>query len=202
MNATLPTIQEIEEAISIPTERWVGNCYGVATALVESGLVEGTPRYGLYWGEIADSARVFGGRSITHHGWIEHDDGTITDPTRWVFEDVEPYLWHGEATEEYDMGGNKLRMATIGDTPLFDPEAQAKDIPDDSMITLGLEHIMGEALDPDMKKITIEQLHWLAHLSPEALGPPAKPIYTWLNEIKLKGLIPIDNWIYVMGGPK
>ena len=39
------------------------------------------------------------------HVWIERPDGTIVDPTRWVFEGVWPYVYEGPA----DLYGRSTR---------------------------------------------------------------------------------------------
>lgn len=95
----LPTIDECVRALDWPTEQWRGQCYGVALALVKSKLIPGRAVYGHYYGPIARTSNPFGARAGTnfpvHHGWIiMEDDETICDPTRWVFEDREPYLYY------------------------------------------------------------------------------------------------------------
>ena len=37
------------------------------------------------------------------HTWIEKLDGTVVDPTRWVFEGVWPYIYEGPR-DWYDKG--------------------------------------------------------------------------------------------------
>lgn len=33
------------------------------------------------------------------HGWVELEDGCVLDPTRWVFEHVEPYIYVGDPSD-------------------------------------------------------------------------------------------------------
>lgn len=92
------TIQDCINATKIPLKNWAGNCYGVAEAIVKSGLVRGTPVYGMWTGRIATTS-IFANRiklGFTHHGWITLPNGKVMDPTRWVFEDVKPYIFVGE----------------------------------------------------------------------------------------------------------
>jgi hypothetical protein len=89
--------EKIAEAIGIPLATWPGNCYGIACAVVEAGLVDGTAVYGHWLGPVAPSGH-FGARSghaFVQHGWIVTPDDEVIDPTRWVFEDVAPYIFVG-----------------------------------------------------------------------------------------------------------
>lgn len=94
----IPTIDECVRALDWSTEKWRGQCYGVALALIESKLVSGRAVYGHYYGPISPTSKPFGSRAGTsfpaHHGWIVTEDGHIIDPTRWVFEDRAPYIYH------------------------------------------------------------------------------------------------------------
>jgi hypothetical protein len=98
--------------IGRPLSSWMGDCYTIARLVIDHGLVRGVARYGAYMGEIApgsmfaDRADVPGG---VNHGWVELKDGRVVDPTRWVFEDVEPYIYRGENRGEYDAGAQNRR---------------------------------------------------------------------------------------------
>lgn len=93
------TAEEVATAINIPVSEWPGKCYGIAMAMVEAGLVEGTAVYGHWTGKVHPKAPVFGERSdlaFQSHGWILSDDeGAVVDPTRWVFENRAPYIYEG-----------------------------------------------------------------------------------------------------------
>lgn len=88
------TVADVEKAIGVPATRWEGNCYSIATKIVEAGLVGGAAVYGHYTGPISRHGywkdRV--NNSIVRHGWILLKDGRILDPTRWSFEAKDPYL--------------------------------------------------------------------------------------------------------------
>jgi hypothetical protein len=89
----------VAKAIKIPTKKWVGNCFGIAQALVEAGLVKGTAVYGHWVGPIARTSHFADRRAVgfTNHGWVLLEDGeTVVDPTRWVFEARDPYIFIGK----------------------------------------------------------------------------------------------------------
>lgn len=91
---------------------WPGKCTEIADALLRgahaAGRLEGARTvFGHYRG--FNHPLGFFGRlahlSFVQHGWVELADGTVLDPTRWVFENVTPYIYQGPAAD-YDEGGN------------------------------------------------------------------------------------------------
>ena len=92
------SVSAVEAAIGIPAEKWKGRCYAIACAIVEFNLVEGTAVYGHWTGPIAATSLFANRRDLgfCHHGWIILKDGRVLDPTRWVFESVDPYIFVGE----------------------------------------------------------------------------------------------------------
>lgn len=95
-------IHKVADDIDFPIKDWPGKCYQVACALVDGGIVDGDAIYGHWVGPIHPKAPVFGGqnRPFTHHGWILMEDGTVVDPTRWVFENAKPYIFIGKPPED------------------------------------------------------------------------------------------------------
>jgi hypothetical protein len=93
------SVEEIAERIEVPLARWAGNCYGIALAMVEAGLVPSGSRavYGHWLGPIDDRSTFASrqGLGLTGHGWVETPGGQVLDPTRWAFENVDPYLYVG-----------------------------------------------------------------------------------------------------------
>jgi len=87
--------QEVAKSIDIKLTRWPGNCFGIATAMVEAKVVDGDAVYGHWLGPVAKSCKMFSGKPIIQHGWILQKDGTVIDPTRFVFEGLSPYIWEG-----------------------------------------------------------------------------------------------------------
>jgi hypothetical protein len=95
--------EEAAKAIEVPVREWPGNCWYICEWLLETDLLPdgsthkrgrytGALIYGKYRAEILAWSDDIGSR---RHSWIETPDGTVVDPTRYVFEGVEPYIYKG-----------------------------------------------------------------------------------------------------------
>lgn len=100
----IPSLAEAEAAIGEPAARWVSRCYEIAFKLVAAELVPGRAVYGHYLGPVAAGSyfSTRGANGFVGHGWISLPDGRVLDPTRWVFEGREPYLYVGALGEPDD----------------------------------------------------------------------------------------------------
>lgn len=184
------------EELAGPVSKWPGNCYGIALALADEA--GGEAAYGHYVGPIAPGT-FFASRAglgFVSHGWVKLPDGSVLDPTRWVFEGVEPYLYTGPLGEEYDPGGNILRAMMHGPPP--DPDESAVDEqwgpmwPDSIFMMLGVDPMQ-------LPPITYEQMRWLANAPLPLLGRHAAEVFGYMVEHDLGALIPIDNRRIVLG---
>jgi hypothetical protein len=192
------TIKECEDSIGIPSNKWVSRCHEIANAILDTGLAKGTSRYGLYIGPISETSH-FAGCSIARHGWIELANGGILDPTRWVFEDVDPYIFICDkddcAAEEYDIGASSIRFSSSGKPP---PDYSGELIRNKQLI-------FPNCVDPLLEKIfgrvdlCKDQCFWLANQTPKSLGAFAEPIYKTFIDYDLGALIPIDYRHVVFG---
>lgn len=182
--------------INFPLDRWPGNCSGVSHSVVEAGLVKGRVVRGLWAGPMRG---FFAGREITGHTWIEQADGTIVDPTRWVFEDAEPYIYRGRDPEGwYDKGGNRVRQGMAGPCPANDAceDTVTLDFP-----TVEAAQAIRNLLPRDFLALEDEpwiecntrQAHWLANVPPAHLGPYAADLYRALEAVGMRAHVPIDN---------
>ena len=45
-------IKECETLIGIPTDEWEGNCHSIASAIVESGIIDGVVERGYWKGKV------------------------------------------------------------------------------------------------------------------------------------------------------
>jgi hypothetical protein len=92
-------VADVEKAIGIPAEEWKGRCFEIATKMVKAGLVEGEPIYGHWVGPISRSSHFAERRNtgFTNHGWVlvNEEKQLVVDPTRWVFEARNPYIFIG-----------------------------------------------------------------------------------------------------------
>lgn len=190
-----------------PTNNWVGQCFGIASEAVRHKLVPkgSVAVYGHWLGPIHDDS-IFGGRSFTQHGWVNLPDGTICDPTRWVFEHVAPYIYFGPS-DHYDEGGNQIRSGLLGDAPRYNLNEKQFEITK-RMLPTSAWHFIEEILDlvntPEIPigVICARQLHWIANQPPSVLGNYALPIYEMLDGMKLRALVPYDNWHMVTRASK
>lgn len=192
------SLDEIAGKLGIPVKDWPGRCYEVA--VVASRLIDGaTPVYGHYKGPVNDKS-IFAPISIIQHGWVLLEDNQVLDPTRWVFEVVEPYIYIGPG-DDYDEGGNSLRSQLIGPPIQFDPEDNVINISRDMLSSdawIVIENVfkLNDLLDdPEYHPgdITIRQLMWLANMNPRFMKGYATEIYKMFDQFNLRGFIPTDN---------
>lgn len=104
MSAPQLSPKKLADAIGIPLVHWQGNCFGVAKAINETLDLRGKVVWGDYIGKITPLAfKFFGSKRPIKHGWIMWEDGLVLDPTRWIFEAVQPYIYIGPA-DAYENG--------------------------------------------------------------------------------------------------
>ena len=199
---SLPTVQEVEETIGTPADEWVGRCYEIACRVIKTGLVIGEDVFGAWTGPIhADS--FFAGRPFTQHGWILTPDDQIVDPTRFVFEAAEPYIFAGPREAhlaEYDRGARRINRALLGDHPPPVVE-DGEDLFHVEFEGFGHDYVWMIFGQDCKSQLSWMQLHWLAHRTPEELGEAAKPVLEGIIAAGKAGLIPFDTRIEVLGHP-
>jgi hypothetical protein len=166
------TPEQIGKLIGIKVKDWPGNCYSVAVNIVESGLVEGRPEYGIWQGEIAPGS-YFDDRPIARHGWVRLPDGQVLDPTRWVFEGVDPYIYIGSG-DDYDFGAADLRARVLGTQSVS--ESEVLDFLD----------------NPEDFADERQFLHKLANTPPKAHPFLMAEVYETIDRMGCGALIPID----------
>jgi hypothetical protein len=202
------TLKQAEAALGEPASAWVARCYEIASRLVDRGVVEGVAIYGHWRGPVAKGSHFAGrnGAGFVRHGWVLLPDCRIFDPTRWVFENVRPYLYVGSA-DHYDEGGNIFRESQEpARPPKFndDEEVYVFDqfiLPDaDAFKFIERLFDLYEREDCERPELSRNQIHWLAHRNPKSLKGNAKAIYAALTKLDLISLVPIDNQTMVEHG--
>lgn len=161
--------------------------------MVEKGIVAGRAVYGHWTGPVAKGS-IFFGKPIIHHGWIEMPGNIIYDPTRFEFEQVEPYIFYGP-NDYYDEGGDLLRQENERPCPPFDTSTRT--------VRLELQPAQQEWLQARAGStgvLSLDQIFWLANLSRKTLGIHAKPIYEALIRAGEAATIPLDNRLYYQLG--
>jgi len=213
--------EKIARRIGIPLDAWPGACHTIAAALLVKKITHGRLRYGMWLGPVASQVlgkpSPFLGRRWTHHGWVERAHGSgvplIIDPTRWVFEGVEPYVYAAHDVEGwYDTAGDKLRglfrqpFPETGHGPPGDKVEEKQMAPELAEL---LRCVVAEQAEVPLDslpvqtdgrlKLTARQWCWIANLPAGCFGPAAHDFYTMLEAHDDKALIPIDSWETVMG---
>lgn len=186
-------LEKALKKITIPVRKWKGQCYGLALEFLKHKLIKGVPRYGHWTGPVEHGSmfyNTFMRMGWCHHGWVELPNKHVCDPTRWVFEDVEPYIFVGPDREQYyDVGGNKHRAANIRPVPVFDAFHKIIQNPKNKEVDLFVRSF----LNNPTTEITFQQGFWIANLPPSMLEPFTKQVYNWIDKIKHPAWIPVDN---------
>jgi hypothetical protein len=140
----------------------------------------------------------------------------IFDPTRWVFENVKPYLYDDRDTRGYyDMAGDGLRAAVQRPYPGDDEQAPHFQSRVQKLHRLALPReaahylamlisMRGGPLQPKHDKkgrfvMTIMQVAWVANLPLALLGPHARTVYEALDALGHSALVPVDCREVAMG---
>lgn len=238
--------EELAEKIGVPVQAWPGKCHEIAGLMLVAEWAEGTLRYGTWLGPIDKSSPQFGGKLLVHHGWIEVQaakrcecgslfqvqgpccdkngakPAKIIDPTRWVFENVKPYIFDGSDVEShYDVAGDRFRAMLMKPYPSqrqgWEPETTDKDVVIESdgktirRLAVLIHQHGGPALGLNTHKnladgsetksfvVPIRGACWLANLPLAHLGDHAKPFYEALDKINMGAFVPQDNREVTMG---
>lgn len=194
------TVEAVIKAIHMPPEQWKGNCFAVASKVVDAGLVQGVAVYGHYAGRVSHARGAYYAKSgSTQHGWVNLMDGRIFDLTRWVFENKKPYLHLGPRSAEYDEGGNDLNKSHRGPPPRFDPDEEQHEFTSD-MLSSAAYNKVEKILRVDITVqepgfLTETQIRWLANAHFDDLQPHAVEVYSAIESLggTFPAYIPFDN---------
>jgi hypothetical protein len=194
-------IHKIAKKINFPVDQWPGNCYYLALLFVKHKIVNGIARYGHFIGEVDSKSTFYKVHRVTAfvpHGWVELPDGKIVDPTRYVFESKEPYIYEG-TSEDYDIGGSSIRDAmrkSMG-CPAHNPNAKnffEFKLPDEVIKLMRL-------ICEDEREGNVfcgDHVFWLGNANPKEFGIHAKSIYKEFKRLEIAVYIPQDYWELVM----
>jgi hypothetical protein len=136
-------------------------------------------------------------------------DGTIVDPTRWVFEDVEPYIAVITPTDarhhDYDVTCTRWAEGIYRQRPEPSDEAQVGlFLPlkprEDICLLLDLM-VEGYEYPECVVRVSYEQAVWLAELPPNVLDPSVvEQLYGALMAAGMREAIPTEQWDAVTKG--
>lgn len=202
------TVKDVAKAIKIPAKQWVNRCHEIASAIVDEGLVKGRAVYGLYLGPVDDDS-FFNSEAPGHrHGWVKLKGGRVLDPTRWVFENLPPYIYVGPRSREYDEGMQGLRNALRAPCPEPGQPGYETTQPDQTLfvsnecavVLKALANNQGER-GGDLDKCVefpFSVMHWLCNSPVAMLHPFTREFFVAVANKGFKALIPIDNWLQAM----
>lgn len=194
-------LDSVCDKMNFPLSEWAGQCYAVSVSLLDYGIIKGYARYGSYTGYIDPESMFYDEcheSGVSRHGWIELEDGTIVDPTRWVFEHKEPYIYVGkndcyeaDPYTSYDIHRQHEKP------PVYKKSSTNVVL----SISDSARHMMHKVLreDRDENSFTRAQLFWLCKANPIEYGVYRVEIYEALKKAGMRPHILEINWNIVMG---
>lgn len=220
-------IAEVAKAIGVPVEKWSGNCYAIACSMLRAKLLKGRPAYGHWVGDVHPRSPFYSKTSpFQRHGWVVVEErgphaerpGLVVDPTRWVFEAVEPYIYVGRPNDVddpdcEDCGYKEYEHDEDDDSPTcggFAPPRWPYDEGGDQFRTSNQtpmpDYQTGEKthhLRVPLRikrrlglphKLTDRQMFWVANLPYVVMGRDAWAICQALSAAGHKGYVPLDTF--------
>lgn len=214
------TVADVAKAIGVATSAWSGNCYAIACAILRAKLVKGRPAYGHWTGPVSKKSPFASRRGlpIVRHGWIILENGAVMDPTRWVFEAVEPYIYVGMQVDDGDCTECGYKEYEHDEDDVLSPTCSGYSAPEwpydeggDRMRTALQRPFpevgVGEAVCVRLKLVaairkrlaipvsmTRQQAAWVANLPYRTLGRDAWAVCVALEAAGCKAYVPIDTW--------
>ncbi len=190
----LPSLAECERAVEAPASEWKGRCHEVACVINRVLKLGWEECYGAYLGPVAPGGFFDSDRPIHRHGWLLSPDGRVFDPTRFVFENRDPYLYFEHNDTDYDFGMERVRLgfriaSGRRDPPEFDPKAETfvLDLSDPDAI-LYVTELFG-----NYPTLSFDQLLYLANLGPSEMSVSvARALHLEIERLGQGALIPFD----------
>lgn len=179
------TVEKLEKESGLISNDWHGRCTTLAHHAAI--LVGGSEVYGAYHGPV-DTEGYWKDRLFQRHGWVLLDDGRILDPTRWSFENADPYIYIGDSGG-YDEGAQEVRKMFRSPCPDTRGRELKFNIPHAAAVAV--EMLTGMPLEA----FTFDQVFWVANAPYDELEKYGyvKAIYGLLIDNGLSALIPLDN---------
>ncbi len=175
----------------------------MASAIVEDNLTPEGARavYGHWLGPVSPNCVVTAfymdpPMPFIRHGWILLPDESVIDPTRYVFEAFDPYIYKGP-NDHYDEGGQKWRTAHLSPCPPPDPTLKTVRIELDRESWTHCRTLTGFDLMSDWN---LNHIGWIANLPLNMLGMHAEAIFRALVDAGMGAFIPLDHRLKILGG--
>lgn len=192
-------VEEVEEAVQCPADDWKGRCYEIASKAVENVFFQAKAVYGHYYGPVSEDGyfAYVSDAQFVQHGWIEKDNQVI-DPTRWVFENKDPYIYFGPNDSDYDRAGERFR-SMLHRPPPNDLKGDTFTLQIDQGAKAHVLAILGEM--SQRNHFYFNELIWLANAPREVLEPYEEEILRAIDGAGsyTSSLISIDRRERVLG---
>jgi hypothetical protein len=202
------TVRVASSVIGVPVDQWPGRCHTIAGFILAAGLVRGRLRYGMWLGPISEKCERFSAaRGFVHHGWIETADSEVVDPTRWVFEAADPYIYIGKNDGSYDNAGGTLRAITMGQFPMSGQSDGGRRVElklsrGAALTVMGIISRFNGGLIARRRGALLldtRQVSWIANIPLQMLEEHARELYAAIKAVGLGAYVPIDNMEVVFG---
>ena len=118
---TVFTPEEIAKRIAVPLKEWAGNCRPICEKFIAAGLMDDHQQAeivdGVWIGAVEPHTMYCGRNEPISHSWIEfkHEGDTyVLDPTRYVFEGEDYYIYCGHKTlNEYCASDDEIALLGV-----------------------------------------------------------------------------------------
>lgn len=185
--------------------KWAKNCYAVSMAIYpfikeQLSYCDKVKKVEVVYGKwlwYTSENSVFE-CGVSNHWWLEitYDKKVIViDPTRWVFEDIEPYIYINIKTDEYDRAWQEFQIMMRQNKTNKIPE----EIPDDDIIDISFWKdidifIYEKVLENKHSNFTKRNLLYIANTPIKYLWWYEKTIMNTLIDNWFRAFIPVDTY--------
>lgn len=203
MKSARDLLRELARVSGKPPKEWEGNCFLMASHMVNHNLIDGAAVYGHWVGPVVPNSIFFKKKTLSsfvQHGWVRNSQADpserIIDPTRWVFEGKRPYIYIGPS-DHYDEGGNQFRRTVYTTAPTLGPSSELVTLTRLPMAAWKrIQHVLttcGSFAENPVRTVSLAQLFWIANQPPDVFLEHTPAIYLCFERIGRRALIPIDN---------
>ena len=176
--------------------KWHSNCYAVSEAIYKYIDIDWLELVYWKWNWFISADSSFD-KWISNHGWLEFrlwKSTIVIDPTRWVFEWVEPYIYINMISSEYDRAAQKFQAMIRWNKVTSIPKPEVNDkIKEISFWKEIDDFLFNNLLKWKYNYYTVRNIMYIANTPVVDLKPYEKEILEILEEEWFDAFIPIDT---------